>query len=89
MHEQSLMNSLMRQIGTVAAKENATRVISVKVRLGALSHMSSDHFREHFDEAARGGIAEKANLEIELSSDESDPNAMEIMIESVEVLQET
>jgi hydrogenase nickel incorporation protein HypA/HybF len=59
--------------------------VSVTVRLGALSHISAHHFREHFEEAARGGPAEGADLVVETSGDESDPRAQDIMLESVEV----
>ena len=47
MHEASLMVALMRNIDAVAAQEGADRVTAVRVRLGALSHMTPDHFRVH------------------------------------------
>ena len=62
MHEAALIDDLMRKIAEVAMRENAGRVTAVRVWLGALSHMSAQHFREHFDHAAAGGIAEGAHL---------------------------
>jgi hydrogenase nickel incorporation protein HypA/HybF len=85
MHEFSLMNSLMNRIYDVASENGAKRVVSLNVRLGALSHMSPEHFREHFEEAAKGGLAENATLSVELDPDENSPTAQDILLESVEV----
>jgi len=85
MHEASLMKDLMRKIETVAREQNARRVLGVSVRLGALSHMSATHFREHFDVASEGTLAAGAELKIEVLTDTTDPHAQEILLESVEV----
>lgn len=79
------MTSLLRRIEALAAEAGASRVLSVKVRLGALSHMSPDHFREHFREASSGGLAERAALDVESSADRSDPDAGGIVLQSIEV----
>ena len=55
------------------------------MRLGALSHISADHFREHFDHAAGGTPAEGARLEVEVFGDVDDPRAQDIILDSVEV----
>jgi hydrogenase nickel incorporation protein HypA/HybF len=60
MHEFSLINDLMRKIAAIAHKQSARRVVGVKMTLGALSHISPDHFREHFEAAATGTIAQDA-----------------------------
>jgi hydrogenase nickel incorporation protein HypA/HybF len=57
----------------------------VKVKLGALAHISAEHFREHFQQAARGTAAEGARLDIDVSTDESDPCAQDILLKSVDV----
>lgn len=85
MHEASLMNDLMRKIETVAREQNAAQVLGVSVRLGALSHMSANHFREHFAVASKGTLAEGASLNIEVLTDRKDPHAQEILLESVEI----
>jgi hydrogenase nickel incorporation protein HypA/HybF len=85
MHEFSLINDLMRKINSIAHDQSARRVVGVKMTLGALSHISADHFRDHFTAAARGTIAEGARLEIETLRDEHDPHAQDILLESVEV----
>ena len=84
MHEASLMKSLMTKILEVAEREKASRVSAVEVWLGALSHMTPDHFREHFDIAARGSIAEGAKLIAEVSEDIYDTNAETILLKSIE-----
>lgn len=85
MHEHSLMNNLMNKILSLATEEKASRVTKVSVKLGALSHMSPEHFKEHFDIAARGTIAENAALETEESMDTNDPNAQLILLKSIDV----
>jgi hydrogenase nickel incorporation protein HypA/HybF len=85
MHESSLMADLMRKIETIARQDGAKKVLGVTVKLGALSHMSPDHFREHFALASRGTIAEGAGLKIEVLNDLNDSHAQEILLESVEV----
>lgn len=79
MHEMSLMADLFRKIEQVAREHRARKIVKVKVTLGALSHLSPDHFREHFEHASRGTVAEDASLEIAVQ-----PNAQEILLESVE-----
>ena len=85
MHEHSLMIHLMRQIEEVAAREGATAVRGVKVRLGALSHFTEEHFREHFDVEAKGGVAQHARLDIESSADIYAPGAQDVILEAVEI----
>lgn len=85
MHEASLMTDLMHQLQKIADTEKAERITEVHVWLGALSHMSREHFTEHFETAAKGTIAEGANLKITVSDDPDDPNAQTIILEGVEV----
>ena len=54
MHEFSLITDLMWKIDAIAREQGARRVVGVKVRLGAFSHISPAHFREHFEAAATG-----------------------------------
>lgn len=85
MHETALMRDLIAKILSVADVEGARRVVGVRVRLGALSHMTPEHFREHFADDARGTPAEGAALEIETCGDTTAPHAQTILLESVEV----
>lgn len=85
MHETSLINSLLRQIDAAAAAERAERVVGVAVWLGALSHMSAEHFAEHFERAAAGTRAEGARLDVTTSDDVDHPEAQNVLLESLEV----
>lgn len=85
MHEHSLMNNLMNKILSLAEKENATQVTKVSVVLGALSHMSPEHFKEHFNISAKGTIAENAAIDAEEAHDMNDPNAQTILLKSIDV----
>ncbi len=85
MHEYSLMADLLVKIKQLAKDAQADRVVSVKVQLGALSHITPDHFREHFAEAIVGTVAEGATLLVEQSSDPNDPNAQDILLQSIDV----
>ena len=85
MHEFSLINDLIRKIESIAREQGAQRVVALKVKLGALSHISADHFREHFEAGARSTIAEGARLGIETLTDEYDPHSQDILLDSVEL----
>lgn len=85
MHEASLMKDLMQKIESVAREQSAVRVLGISVRLGALSHMSAKHFREHFEVASKGTLAEGARLKIEVLTDLHDPHAQEILLVSLEI----
>jgi hydrogenase nickel incorporation protein HypA/HybF len=85
MHEQALMRDLVRRIVGVAESEGATGVTKVSVRLGALSHFTPEHFREHFRDSSRGTIAEGAAVDAVLGTSTTDPNAQGVLLESVEL----
>jgi hydrogenase nickel incorporation protein HypA/HybF len=84
-HEQALMRDLMQKITAEARAEGAARVTRIRVRLGALSHLTEDHFREHFEEASRGTVADGAAVEAELGIDPTEPHAQGVVLESIEV----
>ena len=85
MHERALMTDLMREIDEVARDGGATRVTRVSVRLGALSHFTQEHFREHFVDASRGTLAEGAAVDAVLEEDIESPRATGVVLESLEV----
>ena len=85
MHEFSLMKDLMRKITGIALEHEAQKVVSVKVKLGALCHTSAEHFGEHFTEASAGTVAQGARLEIEESKDETASDAQDILLQTVEL----
>ena len=85
MHERKLMDDLMAKILGVATAEGAARVTRVSVRLGALSHFTPDHFREHFEDAARGTIAAGADVVAQVEDDVASPFARDVVLASVEI----
>jgi hydrogenase nickel incorporation protein HypA/HybF len=84
-HEKALMDDLMRKILGAAQSEGGTRVTRIRVRLGALSHFTEAHFREHFADASRGTLAEGAAVEAKLGTDPTEPGAQGVVLESVDV----
>jgi hydrogenase nickel incorporation protein HypA/HybF len=85
MHEQALMRDVIRKIEEVARTGGATRVTCVRVRLGALSHFTPDHFREHFADVSPGTVAEGAEVDVVMDDDMTDPRARDVVLESIEV----
>ena len=85
MHERAVMADLVREIESVASSERALRVTRVEVRLGALSHFTPAHFREHFEDATRGTLAEGAQIDAELRTDPTEPDAQGVVLESLEL----
>jgi hydrogenase nickel incorporation protein HypA/HybF len=85
MHEHGLINDLMRRIARAAETEKAERVVAVSIWLGALSHMSPEHFREHFSRASAGSVAEGARLDIAASDDIHDSAAADVLLKGIEV----
>ncbi len=85
MHEHALMADLTRKIETTAVEGGAERVTRVVVQLGALSHFTPEHFREHFVDASRGTVAQGAEVVATLNDDISAPHANDVLLESVEL----
>ena len=79
------MDDLMRKIESVAHENGGVRVVRVTVRLGALSHFTVEHFREHFVDASRGTLAEGAAVDAVLEEDIESPRATGVVLESLEV----
>jgi hydrogenase nickel incorporation protein HypA/HybF len=85
MHETALVRDIVRRIDDFARATNACRVTGARIWLGALSHVSPEHFRAHFAIAAKDTLAEGAMLHIELSEDRDDPHAQHVRLECVEL----
>lgn len=85
MHEHSLIADLIEKVEAIAREQKASGVKLVKVKLGALANISPSHFREHFTNETRDSLIEGALLEVEVSDDESDPYAQDIILESVDI----
>jgi len=84
MHETGIVRDLVRRLENLARDAGATSVSRVDIWLGALSQFSPHHFREHFDDEARGTLAEGAALDIDMSDDPADANALHVMLRGAE-----
>jgi hydrogenase nickel incorporation protein HypA/HybF len=84
-HERALMRDVMSRIEELARVEGASRVTRVDVQLGPLSHFTPDHFREHFEDASRGTIAQGALVVATQAGDIAGAHAADVLVASVEV----
>lgn len=85
MHEFTLLKGIMEKLAQISEQEGGARVAVVRVTIGALAHISPSHFREHFEHAAKGTVAQGADLEIQENMDKDDPMAQEIVLNSVDI----
>ncbi len=78
MHERKVMDDLVRAVGLAA---DGARPVRLKVRLGALSHFSEQHFVEHLQDT------ELAGVEVDFGEPipPTDPRAQSVLLESVSV----
>lgn len=85
MHETGIVRDLVRRMETAARDAGAARISGADVWLGALSQFSAEHFRSHFDDESRGTLAEGATLRIESSQDYLHPNALKVVMQSLDL----
>jgi hydrogenase nickel incorporation protein HypA/HybF len=84
MHEASIMKDLMGMIDRLVVDHRFTKVKKVKVKLGALSHFTPEHFQEHFYQAAVGTLFAESDLEIEQGMDSTSVDAQSLVLEAIE-----
>ena len=65
MHEFAVCRDMLQQIETIAAREQATAVDVVTVRIGPLSGIEAHLLIQAFPLAAAGTVAEQAELVVE------------------------
>jgi hydrogenase nickel incorporation protein HypA/HybF len=66
MHESHLIQPIIKGISEHARKEGARVISKVRVKLGALTGVSPDSFKETFKVLAKGTVLENAELEMTL-----------------------
>lgn len=64
MHESHLIEPVIKGISEHAQKEGAQKVSKVRLKIGALTCVKEDSFKETFSVLAKGTILEGADLEI-------------------------
>lgn len=82
MHERSLLADLLHKLKEIVAAHPGNRLAEVRVRLGEWTHMTPEHFLEHFQEMAAGTPAEGARVAILPGRPEE---AQHVVLESVEL----
>jgi hydrogenase nickel incorporation protein HypA/HybF len=76
LHERHLIEDLVRAVDAAAA---GGRPVRIRVRLGALSHLTPEHFREHLADTPLAGVA----VDFGPVLDPRDPRAQSVLLESV------
>jgi hydrogenase nickel incorporation protein HypA/HybF len=64
MHEMAIAESMLEIVLETARRSGAARVTTVRLEIGALSHVAPDALRFCFDAVTRDGIAEGSALDI-------------------------
>jgi hydrogenase nickel incorporation protein HypA/HybF len=85
MHEEALLHDLFRKLDEVARENGSGRIRGLTVWIGGLSHLTEEQLRARFPDAARGTAAEGARLEVQHSTDLTDPRAQGVVLVSVDV----
>ncbi len=85
MHEEALVRDLHRKLRELSDAAGSASITRVRLRIGALSHLSEGSVRERWAEIVRGTGAAGAQLEIELSRDPDDPRADGLVLVDVGV----
>lgn len=85
MHEEAMLKDVVRKAEEVARREKAARVTRVRLWVGARSHLAGPELRERWEHAVTGTTLSGSHVEIETSSDGTDPNAESVILRSVDV----
>ncbi|MGP8072513.1 MAG: hydrogenase/urease maturation nickel metallochaperone HypA [Thermoplasmata archaeon] len=80
MHEETLLRDLRRKVQEVARTEGGVPIRSVRIWVGALSHVTPDALRRRWPEVVDGTPAQGSRLEVDVSEDTSDPVAQGIRL---------
>ncbi len=85
MHEFSLLRSIFTKLDELQNENQGKSIKKITIKLGALSHISAEHFKEHFDQLNVGKPYVHAQLDLVVSNDQYDPNAQQVLLQSIEV----
>jgi hydrogenase nickel incorporation protein HypA/HybF len=84
-HEEALLRDLRRKLREVARSEGDLPIRRVRLWVGALAHVTPDTLRLRWPEVVAGTLAAACRLEIDLSTDPSDPAAQGIRLVELSV----
>jgi len=85
MHEEAMLHDVVRKATEVARREGASRVTRIRLWVGARSHLGGPELKDRWAHAVTGTALSGAEVEIETSSDRSDPNAENVILRSLDV----
>lgn len=85
MHEETLLQDLVRKVGEVERAHPGEKVRRVRIWVGALSHLNGATIRSRWPLAAQGTSLEFAEIEVETSTDVGDPRAQAVRLLSVDL----
>lgn len=85
MNETNPRRDFIQDLEDKAKEHQARWILKAQVRLGVLSPMDAEQFRENFIAASEGTMAEWAEVEIEESGDMDDPHATDFSLVSLEL----
>lgn len=80
------MHDLVNKAESVVRAAGGSGASRVIVRRGALSHMSPEHLKDHFERIAQGTLLSGALLEIESDPDVAGPGALDLVLAAVDVV---
>jgi Zn finger protein HypA/HybF involved in hydrogenase expression len=85
MHESGLISDLLQKVDTLAAAQQAQRIVAVQLQLGQFTAIQPEHLRDHFAWAAAGTRAAGARLDITQHGDPADPRAYALTLTGIEI----
>ena len=85
MHEEALLRDLRRKLVEVGRQEHAVRISRAAVWIGALCHLSEGTLRSRWPDVVEGTIADRAQLEVVVSMDPSNPRAPDLVLTHVDI----
>lgn len=85
MHEEALLRDLVRKVDELAVRERATTVRTVRLWVGALSHLRADDLISQWARVAAGTAGARAVVEAVTSTDVRDPRAQGVVLVSLDL----
>lgn len=85
MHESGMVEDLIAKVESLVRENSARRVLAIEISIGPLAAVQADHLREHFLVAARGTVAEGAELRFREAADPAARDPLGVFLESVEL----
>ena len=80
MHEEALLRDLRRKVRELAPAGGTVRIVRVRLWVGALAHVTPGSIRRRWPEVVADTSAAECQLEIDLSTDPSDPAAQRVRL---------